>query len=247
MVIIFSKFTKGLDKPFDNIFSKAMVETSKDLFGRFNAYCSHTQSDEITLYVPAIENIDGNSTCVHQFSGRTQKLASLVAGFTTVSFNKNLRYFVYEHIHSLKENCNRDYEVKLLEKLDSAYFDARVLGVPSREEAFNVFMWRNRDCLKNSKAQFAQAYCSHKELVGKSLEEQIQYCLEKTSKGWNKLEDKFKYGILIKKEIYQKKIESTTGACTRSRLVELSRQFTGFSEENVELITSKYYNENSRF
>ena len=45
----FSKFTKGLKRPYDERLSKLMVETTKYLVKETNANCGYTQSDEITL------------------------------------------------------------------------------------------------------------------------------------------------------------------------------------------------------
>jgi tRNA(His) 5'-end guanylyltransferase len=54
----FSKFTKGLKRPYDERLSKLMVETTKYLVKETNANCGYTQSDEITLvwYVESYES-----------------------------------------------------------------------------------------------------------------------------------------------------------------------------------------------
>lgn len=242
----FSKFTSGFKKPFDDIFRTAMIETTKDLHDRFNAYSSYTQSDEITLYLPVLKDKRTNENLEHLFNGRTQKLVSLASAYATVCFNKHLRILVkkYETTLELKyPNKNAfEYLSKIVDKLDLAYFDARAFNVPSTEEIANVFIWRARDCIKNSKGAFAQAYCSHKELQNKNSEEQIQYTLEKHNQDWNEIEDKYKYGVLIKKELFQKEIDihsGETGLCTRSRLKELYIPMNTYSDELVELISQK--------
>jgi hypothetical protein len=53
---------------------------------------------------------------------------------------------------------------KILNKLGKAYFDSRLMELPSDIEAFNMLLWRMRDCEKNSKNTFAQEYISHREL-----------------------------------------------------------------------------------
>lgn len=45
----FSKFTKGLKRPYDERLSNLMIETTKYLVKETNANCGYTQSDEITL------------------------------------------------------------------------------------------------------------------------------------------------------------------------------------------------------
>ena len=95
---------------------------------------------------------------------------------------------------------------------------------------------------------------AHQELQGKNGEEQIQYTLEKTGKDWNIIEDRYKYGALIKKELYQKPIDfrdleysdrrknkkDHQPTWTRSRLVELNTPLNSFSTELVDLISRQY-------
>ena len=261
----FSSFTKGFDKPFDSALSTAMISTTRDLHDRFNCYSSFTQSDEITLFIPVLKDAKDNYI-EHQFGGRTDKINSLVAAFATMSFNKHLaaeyKKEKSQHYENFEDSFRLTTEEKeslqklarFEEKLGEAYFDCRCFGVPTIEEAFNVFMWRSRDCIKNSKSMMAQAYVSHKELQNKNGEEQILYCLEKTGKDWNQIEDRFKYGVLIKKELYEKPIEKRDEewyelatakildhpTCTRSRLVQTSIPMNSFSPELVELISRQY-------
>ena len=252
----FSSFTKGFDKPFDTALSNAMVATTRDLHNRFNAYSSFTQSDEITLFIPVLKDSKDNYI-EHQFGGRTDKINSLVASFTTKCFNKHLaseyekeksqHYDNFEDSFRLtsEEQESSNHLKRFQGKLGEAYFDCRCFGVPTIEEAFNVFMWRSRDCVKNSKSMMAQAYVSHRELQGKNGEEQILYCLEKTGKDWNQIEERFKYGVLVKKELYEKQIDfekydGPNDTCTRSRLVQTSIPMNTFSPELVELISRQY-------
>ena len=250
----FSGFTKGFNKPFDIPLAKSMIETAKDLTERFSAYSAYTQSDEITLFIPSLKDVTVDNRkkpthklhkrvrddWTHQFSGRVQKIASLVASFTSMSFNKHLENEIIKHMASLTDSKERDIYSKLYHaKIKNAYFDARVFGVDDCDEVFNVFMWRARDCVKNSKSMFAQAYCSHKELQNKNGEEQIEYCNTKTGKDWNGLEDRYKYGTIIKKELYTKEVDEDNSV-QRSRIVEFSQPLSSFSEENVALITSQY-------
>ena len=67
---------------------------------------------------------------------------------------------------------------------------------------FAHFLWRNLDCLKNSKQQAAQTYIPHKQLIGKTADEGIALLKEKNGIDWNDYSDGMKYGRLIfKKEI----------------------------------------------
>jgi tRNA(His) 5'-end guanylyltransferase len=248
----FSKFTKGFNKPFDSILSKAMELCTIDLLDEFTAYTAYTQSDEITLVLPSLMNRDKHKgqnkpTWKHTSSGRVQKLASLIAGFTTMSFNKHLRKLVedgQEYNESASEELRKYWNLISTKKVGNAWFDARVYGVDSDEEAYNSVMWRVRDCVKNSKSVFAQTYCSHTELQNKTGPEQVQYCLEKTGEDWEEVEDRYKFGILVKKELYNKTTFVEQQDCEitvqRSRVISFSQELTSFSDESVQLIMEKY-------
>ena len=87
----FSKYTKGFVKPFDEILSKTFEKTTIDLVDKFGAVTGYTQSDEITLvFKPTYKEKDGEISNNQIFGGRTQKISSLVAAYTTRQFNKHL-------------------------------------------------------------------------------------------------------------------------------------------------------------
>ena len=339
----FSKYTKGMLKPFDEILSNTMVKTSEALIEKFGAVLTYTQSDELTMifapqfkeklkplesfldiqigyahledesipeyrvydrednYIGVVDtnfeedeegycittyyvsDIDGNNvdTCTDQgrnpqtrvkteamfakylikevevineqiFGGRIQKMASLIASFTTMTFNKvllDLGLDVMDRVIDKKPvgDDSHDYAIFLTgEKAGEAWFDARLYGVPSKEEAYNSLMWRVRDAEKNSRSMFAQSYCSHKSLLNKNGLEQVEFCKETTGKDWETIIDGYKYGFLTKRESYEKTIEVNEmgfgdggDTVTRTRTVTWSDALTSFSDENVDLIVRK--------
>jgi len=248
----FSKYTKGMKKPFDNIFAEAMKQTTIDLHKEFNSVTSYVQSDEITLILPSLMNTEKHKgqnkpKWRHTSSGRTQKLASLVAGFATMSFNKHFGDILFKEIswNEYKTGTIRKYFDIMKEKVGKAWFDCRVFGVPSDEEAFNVVMFRNRDAEKNSRSMYASAFCSHKELQNKTGLEQVQYCKGKTGKNWDDISDAFKYGIFVKKERYLKPVSGGSMDYAQNEFVQRSRVKTYteklvFSNDTVDKIMRKY-------
>ena len=78
----FSTFTDGLDRPFDDRLSRAMVETVKYLVGETYARIGYTQSDEISL-VWQQARYDSEML----FGGKVQKLVSVLAAMATAKFN----------------------------------------------------------------------------------------------------------------------------------------------------------------
>lgn len=251
----FSNFTSNFDKPFDLALQKAMTLATIDAFNRFNAYSAYTQSDEITLFIPSLKDltVDDRKKKTHKlhkrvredysniFNGRTHKISSLVASFVTMSFNKHLRKELMLETLTSDSQERKDKVFKMLNShkvLDTAYFDARAFGVQTLEDVINVFLFRSRDCIKNSKASFAQGYCSHRELQNKNSEEQIQYCKDKTGLDWNELHDSLKFGTLVKKENYIKTGENNVEV-QRSREKLLFVPMNSYSEDLFKLITSK--------
>lgn len=247
----FSKFTKGFKKPFDGILSKAMELTTMDLVQEFNAYTGYTQSDEITLVIPSLmnkENHKGNNKdkWIHGYSGRVQKMSSLISGFTTMKFNLHLNKIFNDYKQS---DYDQSYFDILYQKVGNAWFDCRVYGAPSNEEAFNSVLWRVRDAEKNSRSMFAQTYLSHKKLQNLTGLEQVELCKKETGKDWATIEDKYKYGILVKREYYMKECsvynkdsgisgERNVEQVQRSRITSWAEHLV-YSDDNVQLIMSK--------
>lgn len=181
------------------------------------------------------------------FGGRIQKMSSLFSAFTTARFNKHLSNEFILAINKATDESDT-IEVDRLKsladiKVGEAWFDARIFGVPDDIEAYNTIMWRNRDAEKNSISMFAQSHCSHKSLLNKNGAEQIEFCLNTTGKDWNDIDDRYKFGITVKKEEYEKAIpnplpsfpESVT-MTTRTRTVTMAVDLTDFSEDNVDLV-----------
>lgn len=68
----FSKFTKGFDYPFDEVFRTAMKKTMLELCSEIQgAVMGYTQSDEITILFEKT-----NSESQIMFGGRVQKIVS---------------------------------------------------------------------------------------------------------------------------------------------------------------------------
>jgi tRNA(His) guanylyltransferase len=74
----FSKFTKGMERPYDRRMSDAMVGTTKVLVEQTHATIGYVQSDEISLVWIPTENGHG------WFDGKTMKMTSVLAGLAMV-------------------------------------------------------------------------------------------------------------------------------------------------------------------
>ena len=186
----FSKLIKNkFDKPFDDLFIKMMNETAKYLCEQVQGVkFAYTQSDEISLLITDFETPTTDS----YFSFRLCKMQSLIAAMATAKFNQ------------MYAKLANDYKGFGLKKFDmkeypTCTFDCKVWTVPNANDAYAWFLYRQTDCIKNSKAQTAQAYLSHKELVGLTADEMIAKLKNEENIDWYDYENGKKYGRLIKK------------------------------------------------
>lgn len=177
----FSKFTKGMQKPFDTNFSEAMIEVTKYLVEQTNAKIGYTQSDEITLVLYS-DNIE-NGTIL--FDGRVQKIASNFASMASTKF--------------LMEMLKR-FPDKIANSKTLPSFDARVFPVPSKTEAANNLVWRCQDASKNSVAMLAQFNFSHKSLQGLNCQDMQNKLLKEKNIDWNDLTSHQKQGSFVRRE-----------------------------------------------
>jgi tRNA(His) guanylyltransferase len=171
----FSRFTEGLERPYDPRLSELMVATTRYLVTESNALCGYTQSDEISLLLYS----DEIKSQIF-FDGKIQKINSVLASMTAAYFN---------HHKALALPSKRE---------ELANFDSRVWSVPTRVEAANVFLWRERDATKNSISMAAREHYSHQELLGKSSNE-IQEMLFQKGVNWNDYPAFFKRGSFVQR------------------------------------------------
>lgn len=171
----FSKFTKGMQRPYDPIMSGIMVETTKFLVEETNANIGYTQSDEISL---AWHSTDLRSQI--WFDGRIMKMTSQLAAQATLIFNR----LVEERYPAFYNRMPT--------------FDARVWQVPNRTEAANMFIWREWDATKNSITMAASHYYSHEELQGKNGSQKQEMLFQK-GVNWNDYPDFFKRGTYLQR------------------------------------------------
>ncbi|KAF2036781.1 hypothetical protein EK21DRAFT_51932 [Setomelanomma holmii] len=228
----FSRFTSSFRRPFDQRIHDAMIAACADLLHFFpQATVAYTQSDEITLVFPA---------GVQSFSERIQKLSSLAASCCSVSFNRNLA-------KCLDKQSEPRIKDSAYAKLGTAHFDARLFAVPSVEEALNCLIWRCRnDAVRNAVGAFARTTYSTKQMHGKRTGELIAMMKEEKGVIYEDAVPRWAIeGCLMKREHFEHEgLNPKTGEIektlrTRTRTEE--RGVRDFSDENLRLITDKYW------
>lgn len=171
----FSKFTKGLQRPYDTRLVELMCHTTAYLVQETQARIGYTQSDEISL----IWYSDKYKSQIF-FDRRVQKMVSVIASMTTAFFHALLPKHLPEKTGELP------------------LFDCRIWQVPTLEEAANTILWREFDATKNSISMAAHYYYSHKELHKKTGDE-MQEMLWRQGINWNDYPSFFKRGTFIQK------------------------------------------------
>lgn len=185
----FSNFTKRFANPFDDVFIKLMNDTAISLcreIGR--AKFAYVQSDEISIYIEPSDP----EVSTPWFDGRIQKICSVAASIASSVFTRLYLNHVYENdLVNFKNIFNSKLAIS---------FDCKAWNVPDLESVADWFIYRNKDCVRNSKQQFSQSFFKHKDLMGKNCEEQIKMVLDKFGKDWTALPNKYKNGRLVHKK-----------------------------------------------
>lgn len=198
----FHTFTRGFQKPFDELLIKTMQETTKYLCENIQGcVLGYTQSDEITLVLVDYKKLNSAAW----FDYEVQKMCSVAASMATMAFNN---FFQNKYACSFID-ANTEEEKKALyktygTKCFKAMFDARCFNIP-KEEVTNCIYWRQLDALRNSIQMVGQSNFSHKELQNKTCID-IQLMLM-TEKGinWNDFPTYLKMGSCVVKEDYKDK------------------------------------------
>ena len=197
----FSKMVKNkFEKPFSYDFITMMNKTAVYLCENIQgAQLAYVQSDEITLL---LKKATPESDIF--FGGRLCKMHSIISSLATAKFNQLMFQYKLQKFNSnnvTDESLieNRDY-VKFIGEQQLFQFDCKVWDVPTSNEAMSWFLFRNIDCVRNSKQQTAQTYLPHKVLMGKNTDEQIRLLFDKEGIDGNKFDDGVKYGRLIIRE-----------------------------------------------
>lgn len=188
----FSKLIKNkYEKPFDDKFIYYMNETAKHLCEKVgNCKLAYTQSDEISLVL-----VDFDKPMADAFFGyRLCKLQSILAAMAASKFNHLVT------MDLLSTPCSQQDMIQMVSNQHLVEFDCRAWNVPDTNEMFAYFLWRQNDCIRNSKQQAAQTYLSHKELNGLDTDRQIRLLKEKKGIDWHDYDEDKKYGRLIYKE-----------------------------------------------
>ena len=188
----FHTFTKDFEKPFDEVLTKAMQETTKYLCENIQGCVfGYTQSDEISLVLVDYKKLNSSAW----FDYELQKMCSIAASMATIAFNK---FFEKKSLRKRMKEDNVAYTKALT---NGAMFDARCFNIP-KEEVTNYVYWRQLDATRNSIQMVGQANFSHSELHKKTCNMIQDMLMEQKGINWNNLPAYLKRGTAVIKEEY---------------------------------------------
>lgn len=187
----FSKLIKNkFNKPFDLWFTMTMNDTAKHLCKNIqNCVGAFVQSDEISLLIK-----DDTDTCP-PFDLRMCKLLSIIPAMATSFFTKKI-----VKLFARKTTYDPIAFDDMIDNLADYMFDCKVWNVPTSNDAMAWFLYRQIDCVRNSKQQFCQTYLSHNKLKGLNTDKQVKLCKEETGHDWENSCEGNKYGRFIFKK-----------------------------------------------
>jgi tRNA(His) 5'-end guanylyltransferase len=203
----FHTFTKGFERPFDNVFNNAMTRTMEYLCENIQGCIfGYRQSDEISLVLSDYKKLNSDAW----FDYEIQKMCSIAASMATMTFNRYFHQECSEWFNSVEDTIFDEFDDvdERIKNLFNAYttacekgamFDARVFNIP-KEEVVNCIYWRQLDAARNSVLMVGQAYFSHNELQGKTCKVIQDMLHEQKGINWNDYPVAQKRGVCWTKE-----------------------------------------------
>lgn len=188
----FHTFTKGFDKPFDEILMSSMVRTLETLCKNIQGCVfGYTESDEISLVLIDYKKLNSSAW----YDNEVQKICSVASSLCTLSFNRIFREEVHNHVTKYFNDKEKGKYLSAYNKAleTGAVFDCRTFNVP-KEDVCNCIIWRQQDATRNSIQALAQSQFSHKELQGLSCDKLQDKLFKERGINWNDLEDYKKRG-----------------------------------------------------
>lgn len=204
----FHTFTRGFQKPFDEVLGNAMVRTMEYLCKNIQGCVfGYTQSDEITLILIDYQTFKTDAW----FDYEVQKLCSISASMAAMAFYKYFQDEVNKWFNTAYEKSQIEWDWNTTEKVEErfknylnalekgAIFDARCFNIP-KEEVTNLLYWRQLDAARNSIQMVGQAYFSHDELQEKKCSEIQDMLINEHGINWNNFKTRYKRGVCWTKE-----------------------------------------------
>lgn len=184
----FHTYTKGCKRPVDENLVYCMNETAAYLCRNIQgAQLAYVQSDEISILLNNYRSLDTQSW----FGNNLQKMVSVSAGMASAVFT-GLSGRIFGGINKI------------------AIFDSRSFVVPE-SDVCNYFLWRQKDCERNSVQMLSRSLYSHKQCEDKNNSQLQEMCWQKGI-NWNNCPTSQKRGrCIVKTKVFKKSFNPKTG------------------------------------
>lgn len=202
-----NKIKSRFKKPFDAEFISMMNETARYVCNNIpGVKLAYTQSDEISFVITDFDKPGTDST----FGFRLCKLQSIIASLATGKFNQLMT------LRLLGGDIARNELREAVEHAMLYEFDCKAWNVPNENEVYAWFLYRQIDCVRNSKQQAAQTYLSHKQLMNLDTDRQVELLLNEKGIDWNGYSAGEKWGRFVHKAPVEIKGVDPRGNATSS-------------------------------
>lgn len=172
-------YLRGAAKPFDEQFMADMDAVAEALCQEITgSVFAYTQSDEISMLVTDF----ASEQTEPWFGGVIAKQVSISAALATAVLNE-------------RRPGTR------------ALFDSRVFTLADPVEVANYFLWRQRDCVRNSISMAAQAHFSHTRLHGVNSGGMQELLWSEADVNWNDYPDGAKRGRVSVRRTGERPVE----------------------------------------
>ena len=253
------KVKNKFKKPFDDDFVRMMNETTKYLCENIQgALCGYCQSDEIHIVISDFvkhykvredgiyRDNNGNESSSAFFTYRISKIQSLVAAMATSKFNNLMTQYKLQN--TITENgAAGDQLQKVIDTVAGMplyEFDCRVWNLPNANDVYAWLLYRQIDCMRNSKQQLAQTYLPHKILMSKHTDEQIEMLAQEKGINWHDFPVGLKQGRITYKAEMEFKTSEGIPYIRSKWLVEPAEQFSDHQIAHInirEIIEGRTY------
>ena len=166
----FHTLTRGMEKPFDPLFVKAMDAAATATLNALDASFAYVQSDEIT----AVLSPYGRKADSLPFDGRLEKLVTIASSAAASGFTGMFALDALRRRATIAGGLPGYDSPVEPSVLPAVSFDARAIHVDGLTGVADNLLWRRVDCRKNAVTAAAQAEFTDGELHGKSTMERWQ-------------------------------------------------------------------------
>ncbi|SCL33053.1 tRNA(His) 5'-end guanylyltransferase [Micromonospora pallida] len=179
----FHSYLRGAAKPYDQQFMEDMDAVAALLCEEIaGAVIAYTQSDEISVLACDFATAGTQPW----FGGVAAKMVSVSAALASAALTR-----------------------RRPEQTALALFDSRVFTIADPHEVANYFVWRQRDCVRNSITMAAQAQFSHKRLHGVTTGQMQELLWSEKGINWDDYPDGCKRGRVVVKVSGEREVTFT--------------------------------------